>query len=166
MNNHQTRPNAGFVATTTAVGEKRFKAVVTNFEPPTGHVPFGLKQNKGTRFIEYIAENAARFGYTQLIANFPMDMQPIAQPGTMDRAQTAVTTKHLVRNYDRISPEKGRALANTYFGDGTYLSLGGADQNIVPFDNVIGDTYPDTHADITLRGEITSPSLKNPLQTR
>ena len=119
MNNHQTRQNVGFAATTTAVGEKRFKAAVTNFEPPTGHVHFRLKQNKGTRFIEYIADNAASFGYTQLIANFPMDMQPIAQPGVADQAQTAVTTKHLLTNYDRISPEKGRALANTYFGDGT-----------------------------------------------
>ena len=164
MNNHRTRPNAGFAATTTAVGEKRFKAAVTNFEPPAGHIPFGLKQNEGTRFIKYIADNAARFGYTQLIANFPMDMQPIAQPGTMDRAQTAMTTKHLVRNYDRISPEKGRALANTYFGDGTYVSPGGNDQNIIPFENVIGDTYPDTHAEEALRGELTEQGKKAYMQ--
>ena len=75
-----------------------------------------------------------------------------------------MTTKHLVRNYDRISPEKGCALANTYFGDRTYLSLGGADQKIVPFENVIGDTYPDTHTDVTLRGELTEQGKKAYMQ--
>ena len=93
-----------------------------------------------------------------------MDMQPIVQPVVMDRAQIAVTTKHLVRNYDRISPVKGRALANTYFGDGTYVSLGVTDQNIVPFENVIDDTHPADHADATLRGELTDQDKKAYMQ--
>ena len=82
----------------------------------------------------------------------------------MDRAQTAVTTKHLVRNYNRISPELGRALANTYFVDRTYASFGGNDQNIVPFEDVEGDTHPANHADADLRGELTEQGKKAYMQ--
>ena len=137
---------------------------MTNFKPPAGHVSFGLKQTEGTRFVDYIAKLAARFGYTQLIENFPMDMQPIARPGVEDRAQIVVTTKHLVRNYDRISPELGHALANTYFGDRIYASLGVNDQNIVPFEDVTGDSYPDDHAELPLRGKLTDQGKKAYMQ--
>ena len=74
-------------------------------------------------------------------------------------------TKHLVRNYDRISQELGRVLANTYFGDRIYASLGGNDQKIIPFEDVTGDTHPDDHAELPLGGELTEQGKKAYMQT-
>ena len=78
-----------------------------------------------------------------------------AQFGTSERQQTIDNTANILTNYNRLDVETGRARANTYFGDGKFLSPGVVDQIVVDFENVNGDIHPNTHTDTALRGKLT-----------
>ena len=86
---------------------------VIDFADKPGHIHFGIKQEEGGRFVDYLEDLATKCGYKTLISDFPVDMQAIAHPGVVDRAQITTDGKHLVNNFGRISKEIGRAFANT-----------------------------------------------------
>jgi hypothetical protein len=59
---------------------------------------------------------------------------------------------NIIRSHDRVKVELARAHANTYFGDGSFVSMGNGDQDIVELGAVLGDIHPLAHVNV---GELT-----------
>ena len=53
--------------------------------------------------------------------------------------------------------ETVHTFANTYFGDEINHSPVTHDHNIIPFEYITGNTHPENHTDVNLRGNINKP---------
>ena len=153
----RTRPFTQFQLTSEPEGAKRFHAAVTKYKLDDKFVPLTLNQKDGRRAVNHISDVAIAYGYGHFLSSFPQTMLPLtaAQVGTSVRQQTIDNTANILTNYNRLDVETGRAHANTYFGDGAFLSPGVVDQIVVDFDNVAGDIHPAAHANVALRGTLT-----------
>ena len=155
--NFQTRPYTQFCLTSTREGASRYAAAITKFDNGATFVELTLSQSDGKRALEHISDVATQFGYQNVLTSFPTSMLALAAPGTNDRQQAINTSVNVLRSADRIDIEVARAHANTYMGNGAFVSPGMADQDIVEFGAVLGDVHPAAHAQagtLTPQGQI------------
>ena len=144
--NFQTRPYTQFCLTSTREGASRYAAAITKFDNGAIFVELTLSQNDGKRALENISEIVTRFRYQKILTSFPISMLALTAPGTNDLQQAINTSVNVLRSSNRIDIEVARAHANTYMGNGAFISPGMADQDIVEFGAVLGDVHPDAHA--------------------
>ena len=152
----RTRPFTQFQLTSDPEGAKQFHAAVTKYKLDDHFVPLTLSQQDGKRAVNHISDVAIAYGYGRFLSSFPQSMLPLANAATHARQQTIDQSADILTNYDRLDVSKGRAFANTYFGDGAFQSPGLVDQIVIDFAAVNGDVHPDTATDPALRGKLTA----------
>ena len=98
------------------------------------------------------------YGYTELLANFATDMDPILGPSGTGRQLSPsffngfTQSIDLIHQYQRIDVGQARNNARTYFGDGQNLDPGIGTQLITDFKVARGDVIA---AGIANEGELT-----------
>ena len=116
----RTRPFTQFQLTSDPEGAKQFHAAVTKYKLDDHFVPLTLSQQDGKRAVNHISDVAIAYGYGRFLSSFPQSMLPLANAVTHARQQKIDQSADILTNYDRLDVSKGRAFANTYFGDGAF----------------------------------------------